>query len=108
MNEKSDAFKSDFVKVDATSGVPDEELPEVTDEMLDRAVFSVGDRVLPTPKRRGRPVNSGNKTSTTARFSNDVLTYFKATGKSWQTCTWTTPCVNGLRLKLHPPHRHSR
>jgi uncharacterized protein (DUF4415 family) len=85
MNGKSDGLKSDFAKVDATPGVPDDELPEITDEMLDRAVFSVGGIVLPTPRRRGRPPGSGRKVSTTVRLDADVIAHFKAQGPGWQT-----------------------
>ena len=84
MNGKSSGFKSDFAKADATPGVPDDELPEVTDAMLDRAVFSVGGMVLPTPKKRGRPADSGKKVSTTIRVDADVLASFRATGAGWQ------------------------
>ena len=85
MKKKSRVFKSDFAKVDATPGGPDEELPEVTDAMLDRAVYSVGDTVLPTPRRRGRPSGSGRKESTTIRLDRDVLARFRALGRGWQT-----------------------
>jgi uncharacterized protein (DUF4415 family) len=85
MRKKSRVFKSDFAKVDATPGVPDEELPEITDAMLDRAVYSVGGIVLPTPRRRGRPAGSGKKESTTIRLDKDTLAAFRATGRGWQT-----------------------
>ena len=85
MKKKSRAFRSDFAKVDATAGKPDAELPEITDEMLDRAVFSVGDTALPTPPRRGRPSGTGKKVLTTIRIDKDVIARFRALGRGWQT-----------------------
>ena len=85
MRKKSRAFRSDFAKVDATAGKPDAELPEITDEMLDRAVFSVGDTALPTPPRRGRPSGTGKKVLTTIRIDKDVIARFRALGRGWQT-----------------------
>jgi uncharacterized protein (DUF4415 family) len=35
--------------------------------------------------RRGRPPGSGHKTQTTVRLSNEVLAYFRASGRGWQT-----------------------
>lgn len=84
MSAKSSGFKSDFVKIDALPAAPDDELPEVSDDMLDRAVFSVGSMVLPTPKKRGRPAGSAKTVSTTIRVDADVLACFHATGKGWQ------------------------
>ena len=85
MKKKSRVFKSDFAKVDASPGKPDVELPEVSDEMLDRAVYSVGATVLPTPRRRGRPPGTGRKVATTVRFDRDVVAGFRALGRGWQT-----------------------
>ncbi|MBI4081087.1 MAG: BrnA antitoxin family protein [Candidatus Lambdaproteobacteria bacterium] len=65
--------------------MPDEELPEITDDMLDRAVYSVGGTVLPTPRRRGRPSGTGKKVATTIRFDRDVVAGFRALGRGWQT-----------------------
>ena len=77
--------KSDFAKVDVTPGVPDEELPEITNAMLDRAIYSVGGVVLPTPRRRGRPSGSGKKQSTTLRLDRETVSAFRAMGRGWQT-----------------------
>ncbi len=85
MPRKPRDFKSDFVRVDTASGRPHEDLPEVTDEMLDRAVYSVGNTVLPTPRPRGRPKGSGKKVSLTVRIDRDVIQRFREEGKGWQT-----------------------
>lgn len=100
MSAKSAAFKSDFAKVDASPAQPDSELPEVTDDMLDRAVFSVGDMVLPTPARRGRPAGSAKKEQVAIRFDREVLDAFRASGAGWQ-----TRMNNALKewLKTHSP-----
>jgi len=102
MKGKSRVFKSDFNKMDATPGVPDEELPEFTDEMFDRGVWRIGDKVIRTPRRRGRPPGSGTKVSTTIRIERDVIAGFRAAGPGWQTR------MNGVLrewLKRHPPPR---
>ena len=48
--------------------------------------------------KRGRPFTEAPKKSTTIRFSDDVLTSFRRTGKGWQ-----TRMDNALRdwLKTH-------
>jgi uncharacterized protein (DUF4415 family) len=70
--------------------------------MMNRAVFSIGGVVLPTPRRRGRPAGTGRKVSTTVRFDHDVVAGFRAMGRGWQTrmndalTEW---------LAAHPPKR---
>jgi hypothetical protein len=61
MKGKRRAIKTDWAKVDATPGVPDDEIPEVTDEMLERAVYQIGSIVLPMPRKRGGRRKSGKK-----------------------------------------------
>jgi len=85
VKKKSRDLKSDFAKADKTPGKPDAELPEVTTAMLDRAEYSVGGAVLPTPRRRGRPAGTGMKESTTIRFDREVVAKFRAMGPGWQT-----------------------
>lgn len=68
---------SDLERVDA-HGIQDseyEELPELTDEMLDRA----------TVRKAGRPVASNPRLQVTIRLPADVLARWKATGPGWQT-----------------------
>jgi uncharacterized protein (DUF4415 family) len=85
MKEKKPVSKTNWAKVDATPGVPDDEIPEVTDEMLDRAVLSFGGMVLRMPRRRGRPAGSGKKQAIKVRIDKDILAGFRATGPGWQT-----------------------
>jgi uncharacterized protein (DUF4415 family) len=55
--------------------------PELTEEMLDRAVFRDGDRVI----RRGRPpLGERPKSSVTLRLDADVLDSYRALGAGWQ------------------------
>ncbi|MDF3810387.1 MULTISPECIES: BrnA antitoxin family protein [Rhodopseudomonas] len=55
--------------------------PELTDEMLDRAVFRDGDKVI----RRGRPpLGDRPKSSVTLRLDADVLDSYRALGPGWQ------------------------
>ena len=60
----------------------DNENPEWTDEMF--ASASRGCDILPKLIKRGKQKTS-TKQLTTIRFSPEVLEYFKATGKGWQT-----------------------
>lgn len=68
---------SDLVRVDAHSIRRSEydELPELTEEMLARAVL----------KKGGRPVSANPRKQVTIRLPADVLTRWKATGPGWQT-----------------------
>ena len=66
----------------------DDDNPEWTDEMFDKAA-SVEQSTLPetfkAAVRRGRPPKAQPKVSLTVRYSPEVVRYFKATGKGWQT-----------------------
>lgn len=66
----------------------DDENPEWTDEMFSQATsFEKSD--LPDPIksviRKGRPKSDNPKTPVSIRLSSEVVKYFKATGKGWQT-----------------------
>jgi len=69
--------KSDLAKIDAHVIQPDEyeELPELTEEMLPRAVV----------KKGGRPVSSNPRKLITLRLPADVIERWRATGPGWQT-----------------------
>jgi uncharacterized protein (DUF4415 family) len=68
---------SDLAKVDAHVIQPEEyeELPELTEEMLDRAVVKIG----------GRPVSINPRKLLTIRLPADVIERWKSTGPGWQT-----------------------
>lgn len=70
-------WKSDLPKVDAHVIQPEEyeELPELTEEMLSRAVV----------KKGGRPVSSNPRKLITLRLPADVIERWRATGPGWQT-----------------------
>ena len=55
--------------------------PEITDAWVAGADLYRGKKLV----RRGRPAGTAKKTQTTVRISNDVLTYFRAFGRGWQT-----------------------
>lgn len=58
-----------------------DDAPEITDEMLDRAVLRHGDKII----RRGRPpLGAVAKKSVTLRIDDDVLTAYRETGEGWQ------------------------
>ena len=62
-----------------TSRKPDPELPELTDEMLKRAVLKRGG------KRVGRPPAENPKVAISLRVSAETLSRWKASGAGWQT-----------------------
>ncbi len=79
---------SDLARVDAHVIAPREydELPEITDAQMERAVLSKGAIVLPNSLRaRGRPRKEVTKIHQGLRLSRDVLAAFRATGPGWQT-----------------------
>jgi len=62
--------------------VDPDDAPELTDEMLDRAVFRHGDTII----RRGRPpLGDQAKGVVTMRLDADVLESYRALGPGWQT-----------------------
>lgn len=68
----------------------DDENPEWTEEMFATAVrvhdlpAGLRDKLISLNKG-GRPVAENPKVSTTIRFDADVIAFFKASGKGWQT-----------------------
>ena len=76
------AIKSDLAKVDAHAITPEEydEIPELTDAMLARADFYVGDRFV----RRGPPGRSGEMVA--IHLLPEIVAHFRAQGPGWQAC----------------------
>jgi uncharacterized protein (DUF4415 family) len=70
-------LKSDLAKVDAhkIQSVEYEELPELDEEMLARAVVNKG----------GRPRSANPRKLITLRLPSDVIERWRATGPGWQT-----------------------
>ena len=68
---------SDLAHVDAHVLKPSEykDLPELTDDMLNRAVV----------KKGGRPKSANPKQLISLRLSADVIERWRATGPGWQT-----------------------
>jgi uncharacterized protein (DUF4415 family) len=85
MNGKSPRTWSNLAKVDATPGIPDDEIPEITREDLDRATLRFNGIVIRGPRKRGRPLGSGKKSPIHVRIDKDILAHFRATGRGWQT-----------------------
>ena len=83
MTKKRKGSKTNWAKADTHVITQEEydEAPEWTDAMFDRADFYIAGKLV----RRGRPKGSGKKISTTIRLDKDVLAYFKAAGRGWQT-----------------------
>ncbi len=59
---------------------PDDDAPELTDEMFARGKFYVNGKLV----RRGRPLGSGTKELVSLRLDKQALAAFKATGPGWQ------------------------
>ena len=75
------AMGSNLRKVDAHIIRPHEyeEAPELTDEQLASARIEIGGRP------RGRPKLAAPKEAVKLRIDADVVAYFRATGRGWQT-----------------------
>jgi uncharacterized protein (DUF4415 family) len=71
------SLKSDLARVDAhrIKKGEYEELPELTEEMLERATINKG----------GRPPAENPRKQLTLRLPADVIERWKATGPGWQT-----------------------
>jgi uncharacterized protein (DUF4415 family) len=71
------SLKSNLARVDAHIIKPSEydELPELTEEMLQRATINKG----------GRPVSANPRKLISLRLPADVIARWKATGPGWQT-----------------------
>lgn len=65
----------------STGWVDPDDAPELTDEWFAKADLYEGKTLI----RRGRPRATAPKELLTLRYSPDVLTAFRATGKGWQT-----------------------
>lgn len=64
-----------------TNWTDPDDAPELTDEFFKRADEYRGETLV----RRGRPKAELTKERITIRFSPEVLTSFRATGRGWQT-----------------------
>lgn len=104
MSAKQKGIKSNLKKVDARSvkKADYDELPELTDEMLERAVYKVGGVKKPAPRRRGAQ-KTPTKVVLNVRLPQEVIDYFKLEGRGWQT-------KMGIALKdwikTHPRSSH--
>ncbi len=85
MSVKSNNIKSDLQKVDKhrIDSSEYDELPELTDNMFERAVYRVGGVAKSPPRRRVL-----QKISPTIpiyiRLSPEIVAYFKSEGTDWQ------------------------
>lgn len=86
MSAKKRGSGSNWAKVDAHRIQPHEydELPELTDEMAERADFLIGDRLVRKGKA-GRPPKEKPKRQVTLRLDQDVIAGLRETGPGWQT-----------------------
>ena len=71
------SLRSDLARVDAhvVRAEEYEELPELTDDMLNRAKVNKG----------GRPLSQNPRQLVSLRLPSDVLERWRATGPGWQT-----------------------
>lgn len=75
---------TDLDKVDAHAITPEEydEIPELTDAMMARAV--AGDGLALLKRGRGRPPVDQPKRQVTLRLDTDVIESMRASGPGWQ------------------------
>jgi uncharacterized protein (DUF4415 family) len=64
-----------------TTWVDQDDAPEWTKEMFERADLYHGDKLI----RRGRPPSANPKHALKLRIDPDVVEHFRATGPGWQT-----------------------
>ena len=85
MSAKRKRIGSNLRRVDRHVVRPEEyeELPEVTEAMLENAQYRVGDRLKPHPRRRG-PQKTPTKVALSIRLSREVVRHFRAKGRGWQ------------------------
>lgn len=66
----------------------DDDIPEWTDEIFDRAEFRIGEKIIRpatgTLTRPGRPKSDDPKQQVTLRLDAAVLDAFRAGGPGWQ------------------------
>ena len=100
MNAKLKNIKSNLKKVDAHSikKVEYDDLPELTDKMLKRAVYKVGGIKKAAPRRRGAQ-KAPTKVALNLRLPQEVVDYFKFEGRGWQT---KISVVLKAWIKSHP------
>jgi len=58
-----------------------DDAPEITKRWIAGADLYRGKKLV----HRGRPAGTGKKTQTTVRISKEVLAFFRASGRGWQT-----------------------
>jgi uncharacterized protein (DUF4415 family) len=58
-----------------------DDAPQITARWVTGADLYDGKKLV----RRGRPPGTAKKTQTTVRISNEVLAFFRASGRGWQT-----------------------
>lgn len=104
MNAKLKSIKSNLKKIDSHKIKKEEydELPELTDEMFDRAVYKVGGITKPSPRRRGAQ-KAPTKVVLNLRLPQEVVDYFKDEGRGWQT---RIGIVLKAWIKSHPHSSH--
>lgn len=85
MNAKSKNIKSNLKKIDDHRIKANEydDLPELTDEAMDRAVYKVAGVEKNPPKHRGKQ-KTPTKIALQIRLPPEVVKYFKAEGSGWQ------------------------
>jgi uncharacterized protein (DUF4415 family) len=80
------AISTDLDKLDAHEIQPEEyeDIPELTDEWLDKAEFAVGEKMVRPARRPGRPKSESAKKLIALRLDPDIIERFRATGPGWQ------------------------
>nr|VFJ59796.1 MAG: Uncharacterized conserved protein, DUF4415 family [Candidatus Kentron sp. DK] len=67
--------------VTSTGWIDPDDAPELMDDFFELADEYIGEKLV----RRGRPRKAEPKRAVSIRLSSEVVEYFRATGKGWQT-----------------------
>lgn len=80
-------------KHSTSTWIDPDDAPEITPDLLLSGVKKIGERTISDNEfrdavkktRAGRPVSKNPKLLVSMRYDAEVIEYFKATGKGWQT-----------------------
>lgn len=82
ITRRSRLIGSDLKKVDAyvLTQADYDEIPELTEEDFARGTIHIGG----VPVSRGRPKSTAPKSAVSLRLDPDVVAYYRASGRGWQ------------------------
>jgi len=85
MTKKARRTGSKFDEKRGPAGPLNDDAPEFTKEMMDRAFVRRGGVVIRKPRKRGRPLGSGKKVPVYIMLDRDIVASYRLSGRGWQT-----------------------